>query len=83
MPFIHDQSCECANTEFDVFSVPPTQTSIKYGNYVEYHPLSSITDSVPIEFDVSLSEQNYLVLQILSYSSKLRLLEVTGTTLPT
>ena len=41
-------------------SVPPTQTSIEYGNFVEYHPLSSITDSGPIEFDVSSSGQNCL-----------------------
>ena len=60
MAFVHDQSCECAKSELDVFSVPPTQTSIEYGNYVEYHPLSSITDSGPIEFDVSSSGQNYL-----------------------
>ena len=60
MAFIHDQSYECAKTELDVFSVPPTQTSIEYGNYVEYHPLSSITDSGPIEFDVSSSAKNYL-----------------------
>ena len=60
MAFIHDQSCECGKTELDVFSVPATQTSIEYGNYVEYHPLSSITDSGPIEFDVSSSGKNYL-----------------------
>ena len=60
MAFVHDQSCECAKLELDVFSVPPTQTSVEYSNYVEYHPLSSITDSEPIEFDVSSSGQNYL-----------------------
>ena len=60
MAFIHDQSCECVKTELDLFSVPPTQTSIEYENYVEYHPLSSIIDSGPIEFDVSSSGQNYL-----------------------
>ena len=60
MAFIHDQNCEFAKTELDVFSVPPTQTSIENGNFVEYHPLSSITDSGPIEFDVSSSGQNYL-----------------------
>ena len=43
-----------------MFSVPPTQTSIEYGNYAEYHQLSSITDLGPIEFDVSSSGQNYL-----------------------
>ena len=56
--FIHDESCECAKTELDVFSIPPT--SIGYGSYVEYHPLSSITDSGPMEFYVSSSGQNYL-----------------------
>ena len=60
MAVIHDQSCECAKTVLDVFSVPPTQTCIEYGNYVEYHPLSSITDSGPIIFDVWSSGQNYL-----------------------
>ena len=60
MAFIHDQSCECAKSELDVFSVPITQTSIEYGNYVEKHPLSSLTDSGPIEFDISSSGQNYL-----------------------
>ena len=83
MAFIHDQSCECAKTELNVFSVPSTETSIEYGNYVEYHPLNSITDSGPIEFDVSCRVDKITwILQILSYSSKLRLLEVTGTTLP-
>ena len=60
MAFIHDQSCDCAKIELDVFSVPPTQTSIEYGNYVEYRPLSSIADSGPIEYDVSSSGLNYL-----------------------
>ena len=82
MAFIHDQSYECAKTELDVFSVPPTQTSTEYGNYVEYHPLSSITDSGPREFDVSSSVKTTWILQILSYPSKLRLLEAMGTTLP-
>ena len=60
MAFVHDQSCECAKSELDMFSESPTQTRIEYGNYVEYHQLSSIIDSGPIEFDVSSSGQNYL-----------------------
>ena len=81
MAFIHDQSCECAKTDLDVFSLPPTQTSIEYGNYIEYHLLSSITDSGPIEFDVSSSGHNYLDFANTQLLAKLRLLEVTGTTL--
>ena len=60
MAFIDDQSCECTGTELDVFSVPLTQTTVEDRNYVEYHPLSNITDSGPREFDVSSSGQNYL-----------------------
>ena len=83
MAFIHDQSCECAKTELDVFSVPPTQTSIEYGNYIEYHPLSSITDSEPIEFDVSSSAQNYLDFANTQLLVKAKITRGSGRTLPT
>ena len=60
MAFIHEGSCECAKSELDLFSVPATQTSIESGIYVEYHPISSITGSSPIEFDVTASGDDYL-----------------------
>ena len=62
--------------------VERTQTGIVYENYVEYHLLSTIVDSGPIEFDVSSIEKPTWILQILSYSSKLKLLEATETKLP-
>ena len=37
----------------DLFSVPPTQTSMEQGSWVEYHPLTAVTDGSPIEFDIS------------------------------
>jgi hypothetical protein len=60
MAFVHEQSCECAKSELDLFSVPPTQTSIEHGTWVEYHPLSTITDGAPIEFDVNGTGEEYL-----------------------
>ena len=60
MAFIHENSCECAKSELDLFSVPPTQTSIESGMYVEYHPISSLTSGAPIEFDVSSSGDDYM-----------------------
>lgn len=60
MAFIHESSCECAKSELDLFSVPPTQTSIESGMYVEYHPISSLTNGAPIEFDVSSSGDDYM-----------------------
>ena len=52
MAFIHQKSCECTKTELDLFSLPPTQTSIDSGKWVQYKPISSLTDDSPIEFVV-------------------------------
>ena len=60
MAFVHDQSCECTKSELDLFSVPPTQTSIESGNFVEYHPISSVTDGSPIEFEVTGNGEDYI-----------------------
>lgn len=60
MAFIHEGSCECMKSELDLFSVPPTQTSIESATTVEYRPISSITDSGPIEFDISSSGTEYI-----------------------
>ncbi len=52
MSFIHQKSCECIKTELDLFSLPPTQTSIESGKWVQYKPIASLTDDAPIEFVV-------------------------------
>jgi len=60
MAFVHDQSCECLKSELDLFSVPPTQTSIENGSWVEYHPLSTLADGSPIEYEICGSGEDYL-----------------------
>ena len=40
--------------------MPPTQTSVDSGSWVEYHPISTITNTAPIEFDVSSSGEDYM-----------------------
>ena len=60
MAFIDASSCECTKSELDLFSVPPTQTSIENGTFVEYHPISAIAGSAPIEFDISASGEDYM-----------------------
>lgn len=52
MSFLHQKSCECVKSELDLFSLPPTQTSIDSGKWVQYKPVSSLTDDAPIEFVV-------------------------------
>ena len=47
MAFVHPQSCECIKSELDIFAVPPTQTSIEHGQYVEYNPIAaSLSDNL-------------------------------------
>src|SRR6218665_963905 len=60
MAFIHPQSCECMKSELDLFVVPPTQTSIESGTFVEYNPISTISQGTPIEFSVAGAGQDYL-----------------------
>jgi len=60
MAFIHEGSCECTKSELDLFSVPPTHTSMEQGSWVEYHPPTSVRDGGPIEFEISGTGEDYL-----------------------
>lgn len=60
MAFVHPQSCECTKSELDLFIVPPTQTSIEGGTFVEYNPISTISQGTPIEFSITGAGQDYL-----------------------
>ena len=50
MSFVHRQSFEGVKSELDLFAVPPTQTSIEEGRWVEHQPLTSLDSGGPIEF---------------------------------
>ena len=60
MAFAHDMSCECSKSELDLFAVPPTQTSMEQGSWVEYHPITTLTDGSPVEFDISGTGDDYI-----------------------
>ena len=59
MSFLHQKSCECVKSELDLFSLPPTQTSIESGKWVQYKPVSSLTDDSPIEFVIPGNGEEY------------------------
>ena len=54
MNFVHPKSQECSKSELDL--VPPTQTSLERGHWVEYQPVSSVSDGGPITFMVPGTE---------------------------
>ena len=59
MAFVHEQSWECLKSELDLSSVPPTQTSLENGNWIEYHPLTTVGDDSPIEFEINGNGEDY------------------------
>ena len=52
--------CACVKSELDLFSLPLTQESIQSGYWVEFKPVASLTDTAPIEFNVSGSGDDYI-----------------------
>ena len=60
MAFVHRQSCEGVKTELDLFTVPPTQTSIVDRNVVEHQFMASLDSGGPIEFLIPGSGDDYL-----------------------
>lgn len=81
MALLHNLSSECSKTELDLFALPPTQTSIESGQWVQYKPLSSITDDSPIEFVVPGHGDEYIDLSQTIYSVTVKIVKPDGTNL--
>ncbi|XP_071950809.1 uncharacterized protein F54H12.2-like [Antedon mediterranea] len=81
MAFVHNHSCECLKSELDLFSVPPTQTSITKGQWVQYHPFNSITDVGPLQFNIQGSSEEYMDLSQTMLNVKLKITKQDGTDL--
>ena len=81
MAFVHHDSQECTKSELDLFTIPATQTSITNGQWIEYHPLSNITDSGPIEFNVSATGEEYLDLARTQLFVKAKITKANGNAL--
>ncbi|XP_024946137.1 uncharacterized protein F54H12.2-like, partial [Cephus cinctus] len=60
MALLHAHSWECMESELELFTLPPTQTTIESAQWVHYKPISSLTDDSPIEFVVPGNGDEYL-----------------------
>ena len=60
MALLDEKSCICVKSELDLFTVPPTQTSIDHGCMVDYHPIAATLDAGPIEFNIPGTGDDYL-----------------------
>ncbi|GFX52722.1 uncharacterized protein F54H12.2 [Trichonephila clavipes] len=50
----------CVKSELDLFLIPPTQTAIENGGFIEYQPLANIRDGGTVEFNISGSGEDYM-----------------------
>lgn len=78
---IHKDSAACAKTELDLFLIPPTQTAIEKGYFVEYHPLANIHDGVPVEFNISGNGEDYIDLSSSYLYTKVKITKSDGSAL--
>ena len=67
--------------ELDLFTIRATQTSFTKGQWIEYHPLSDITDSGPIEFNVSGTGEEFLDFAKTQLFVKAKITKANGTAL--
>ena len=81
MAFVHHECQECTKSELDLFTIPATQTSITKGQRIEYHPLSNINATSPIEFNVSETGEEYLELAETQLLVKAKITKANGTAL--
>lgn len=78
MAFLHAHSCECLKSELNLFSLPPTQTSIESGSWIHYAPVTSLTDDSPVEFVVPNNGDEYIDLSHTMLSLRVKL-QLSGT----
>ena len=56
---LHPRSSECSVSALDLFYVPPTQKSVEKGTWVDVHPIASVSDTGPIEFEFEGKQQDF------------------------
>src|SRR5436190_18682105 len=72
MSFLHTHSPECLKSELELFSLPPTQTSIESSQWIHYKPVTSLSDDSPIEFAIPGHGEEYLDLAHTMLSLRVR-----------
>ena len=75
---LHASSHECSVSALDIFYVPPTQTSVEKGTLVDVHPVASVSDTGPIEFEFEGKQQEFLALAHTLLYIKVQLVKPNG-----
>lgn len=60
MAYINTHKGITTKSELDIFATPPTQNSIESGSTFCYRPISTLSNTAPVEFIVSSSGDEYI-----------------------
>ena len=60
MSLIDEDSVDSARSELELFEIQPTQTSIEESCFGHFYPLTTLDRRGPVEFKVSLGEDEYI-----------------------
>lgn len=60
MALVDRSSCICTKSELDLFTVPPTQTSVEEGITAEFLPAAALSDDGAIDIIIPASGEDYL-----------------------
>jgi len=82
MAFVNDDACECITNSMDLFTIPPIQKSVEYGKYVDYHPINTIAEGSPIEFEIPGAGEEYIDLNNSMLFVKVKVVQLNGQNLP-
>ena len=80
---MHRESCACSKSELDLFAMPPTMMTMQESQWVEFHPISSLTDSAPIEFEIKGQPEDYIDLNSSYLYLKVKVLDKDGNAIDT
>lgn len=78
--FINDSS-ELTSNGLDIFSVPPVDTVLKDGKTIYYHPVTSLTDSGPYEFNIPRDPEHFFYLPMSRLEGVVEVTKPDGTAL--
>jgi hypothetical protein len=68
MSILHKQSYECAKSELDLFSIPPTRTSMETSKTVVVKPKTTLNESNIRDFEITGAKGVYIDLSQLFLS---------------
>lgn len=78
MSFLHSHSSECAKSELDLFTLPPTQTTIEQSETIYYNPVATITGESAIEFVVTGHGEHYIDLSHTMVKIRAKIVQADG-----